>query len=77
MQWSLEQIAARLKLKVRFDVSYKTIYAGMFDTLKQKRSTGNRGAIRNFYIKASRIEKKATCQTEVKSCSEANVLRQV
>ena len=51
-QWSLEQISNRLKLEGRTNISYKTIYraiyAGMFDTPEQKRSTGNRGARRKL-----------------------------
>ena len=51
-QWSPEQIAGRFKLENYPTISYKTIYqaiyAGMFDTPEQKRSTGNRGAIRHL-----------------------------
>ena len=51
--WSPEQIANRLKLEeYPIQISYKTIYraihSGMFDTSAQKRSTGNRGAIRKL-----------------------------
>ena len=51
--WSPEQIAARLKLEAYpIQISYKTIYraiyAAMFDTPEQKRSQGNRGAIRKL-----------------------------
>ena len=50
--WSPEQIAERLKLEGRANISYKTIYraiyASMFDTPEQKRSEGNRGAIRKL-----------------------------
>ena len=50
--WSPEQIANRLKLEGRANISYKTIYraiyAGMFDTPEQKRSQGNRGARRKL-----------------------------
>lgn len=52
LHWSPEQIAARLKLEGHCCISYKTIYrgiyAGMFDTPEQKRSQGNRGAIRHL-----------------------------
>ena len=50
--WSPEQIAARLELEGYIKISYKTIYraiyAGMFDTPEQRRSQGNRGAIRKL-----------------------------
>ena len=50
--WSPEQIANRLKLEGRANISYKTIYraiyTGMFDTPEQKRSQGNRGARRKL-----------------------------
>ena len=52
LHWSPEQIAARLKLEGLADKScktiYRAIYAGMFDTPEQKRSTGNRGARRKL-----------------------------
>lgn len=50
-RWSPEQISARLKLE-NYSVSishktiYRAIYSGMFDTVEQKKSKGNRGAIR-------------------------------
>ena len=52
-QWSPEQIAARLKLEnypiqISYKTIYRAIYAEMFDTPEQKRSTGNRGAIRKL-----------------------------
>ena len=51
--WSPEQIAARLKLEnypiqVSYKTIYRAIYAAMFDTPEQKRSTGNRGAKRKL-----------------------------
>ena len=51
--WSPEQIAARLKLEnypkqISYKTIYRAIYAGMFDTPEQKRSEGNRGAIRRL-----------------------------
>lgn len=50
--WSPEQIAARLKFEGLAAIScktiYRAIYAGMFDTPEQKRSTGNRGARRKL-----------------------------
>ena len=52
-QWSPEQIANRIKLEnyliqISYKTIYRAIYAAMFDTPEQKRSTGNRGAIRNL-----------------------------
>ena len=51
--WSPEQIANRLKLEgypiqISYKTIYRAIYAGMFDTPEQKRSQGNRGAIRKL-----------------------------
>jgi len=51
--WSPEQIANRLKLEnypiqPSYKTIYRAIYAGMFDTPEQKRSEGNRGAIRKL-----------------------------
>lgn len=51
--WSPEQIAARLKLenypiRISYKTIYRAIYAGMFDTTQQRRSKGNRGAIRHL-----------------------------
>lgn len=53
LHWLPEQIATRLKLEnYPIQISYKTIYrgiyAGMFDTPEQRRSQGNRGAIRKL-----------------------------
>ena len=50
---SPEQIAARLKLEnypiqISYKTIYRAIYAGMFDTIQQRRSKGNRGAIRHL-----------------------------
>ncbi len=51
--WSPEQIAARLKLEnypiqISYKTIYRAIYAAMFDTPEQKRSEGNRGAIKRL-----------------------------
>ncbi len=51
--WSPEQIANRLKLEnypiqISYKTIYRAIYAGMFDTPEQRRSQGNRGAIRKL-----------------------------
>lgn len=61
--WSPEQIAARLKLEnylqqVSYKTIYRAIYAAMFDTPEQKRSTGNRGAIRKLRHKGKPRRKK-------------------
>lgn len=53
LHWSPEQISNRLKLehhpiRISYKTIYRGIYAAMFDTPEQKRSTGNRGAIRNL-----------------------------
>ena len=50
---SPEQIAARLKLEnypiqISYKTIYRAIYAAMFDTPEQRRSEGNRGAIRKL-----------------------------
>mgnify|MGYP001789852156 FL=1 len=52
-QWSPEQISERLKLEhASFSISYSTIYraiyARMFDTKAERKSNGNRGAIRKL-----------------------------
>lgn len=53
MQWSPEQIANRLVYenslyRISYASIYRAIYAGMFDTQEQRRSHGNRGAIRKL-----------------------------
>lgn len=53
LRWSPEQIAARLKfenypIQISSKTIYRVIYAGMFDTTEQRRSKGNRGAIRHL-----------------------------
>ena len=63
LHWSPEQIAHRLKLKgypirISYKTIYRAIYEGMFDTPEQKRSTGNRGAIRNLRLKGKARHKK-------------------
>ena len=52
-QWSPEQIAGRLKLekscmRISYTTIYRGIYAGIFDTPEQRRSHGNRGAVRKL-----------------------------
>jgi IS30 family transposase len=53
LHMSPEQIAGRLKLEdypvtISYKTIYRAIYAGMFDTPEQRRSTGNRGARRKL-----------------------------
>lgn len=52
-QWSPEQIAGRIKIEnanisISYSTIYRGIYAGVFDTKEQRRSKGNRGAIRKL-----------------------------
>lgn len=70
-QWFPEQISQRLKLeKANFSISYSTIYrgiyAGMFDTKKERDSTGNRGAMRISGIEVKLVTPKITLKNEVK-----------
>ena len=63
LQWSPEQIANRLKLEgypiqISYKTIYRAIYATMFDTPEQKRSQGNRGAIRKLRHKGKPRRKK-------------------
>ena len=53
--WSPEQIAARLKLEnypiqVSYKTIYRAIYAAMFDTPEQKRSTGKNARLRQTIV---------------------------
>ena len=50
-RWSPESLSARLKLEnysvaISHKTIYRAIYSEMFDTVEQKKSKGNRGAIR-------------------------------
>ena len=52
-QWSPEQISGRLKmeksnLRISYSTIYRGIYAGIFDTVDQRKSHGNRGAARKL-----------------------------
>jgi len=52
-QWSPEQIAGRLAVEdspyqISYATIYRAIYAGMFDTPEQRRSTGNHGMRRRL-----------------------------
>lgn len=69
--WSPEQIAGRLKLEnypisISYRTIYRAIYAGMFDTPAQKRSTGNRGARRKLRHKGKPRRKKNKVETRGK-----------
>lgn len=68
MQWSPEQISLRLaKETAEHQISHRTIYraiyAGMFDTPEQRRSTGNRGAIRNLRHRGKTRRKNGKTET--------------
>jgi IS30 family transposase len=62
-QWSPEQIANRLayensRFRISTNTIYRAIYAGMFDTDAQKRSAGNRGAVRKLRHRGKRRRKR-------------------
>lgn len=70
-QWSPEQISNRLvyensAFRVSCSTIYRAIYAGMFDTPKQKRSQGNRGAIRNLRHRGKKRRRKGSVETRGK-----------
>jgi IS30 family transposase len=70
-QWSPEQIANRLihensDLRVSYTTIYRAIYAGLFDTPQQKRSRGNRGAIRKLRHRGKRRRRKGTVENRGK-----------
>ena len=67
-QWSPEQIANRLAyennaLQISYATIYRAVYAGMFDTPQQRRSKGNRGAIRNLRHRGKTRRRKGTEET--------------
>lgn len=52
-QWSPEQIAGRLvqehsDISISYTTIYRGIYAGLFDTPEERKSSGNRGAVRKL-----------------------------
>lgn len=52
-QWSPEQISERLKLegadfRISYSTIYRGIYSGMFHTAEERKSHGNKGAIRKL-----------------------------
>lgn len=70
-QWSPEQISARLAFEnspylISYNTIYRAIYAGLFDTDEQKRSHGNRGAIRKLRHRGRTRRKKGTTETRGK-----------
>lgn len=67
-QWSPEQISQRLKQdesekRISYNTIYRGIYAGMFDTQQQRRSTGNRGAIRKLRHRGKTRRHKGSVET--------------
>jgi IS30 family transposase len=71
MQWSPEQISNRfLHEKSPYQIScttiYRAIYAGIFDTPEQRRSEGNRGAIRKLRHRGKTRRSKGTVETRGK-----------
>jgi IS30 family transposase len=70
-QWSPEQISNRLAyennpLRISHNTIYRAIYAGMFDTPEQKRSVGNRSAIRKLRHRGKTRRRKGTVETRGK-----------
>ncbi len=69
-QWSPEQIAGRLKLeKTNLSISYSTIYRGiykgLFDTKAEKKSRGNKGAIRKLRHRGKEFSKHSEVTKEL------------
>ena len=70
-QWSPEQISNRLRhenstFRISHSTIYRAIYAGMFDTPEQRRSEGNRGAIRKLRHRGKTRRRKGTVETRGK-----------
>lgn len=70
-QWSPEQISNRLKyenseFKISYATIYRAIYAGLFDTPEQRRSYGNRGAIRKLRHHGKSRRRTGTVETRGK-----------
>lgn len=70
-QWSPEQIANRLVrensiYRVSYATIYRAIYAGMFDTAEQRRSKGNRGAIRKLRHRGKTRRRNGTIESRGK-----------
>jgi len=71
MQWSPEQISNRLRhensvFRISYSTIYRAIYAGLFDTPEQRRSEGNRGAIRKLRHRGKTRRRKGTVETRGK-----------
>jgi transposase, IS30 family len=71
LQWSPEQISNRLLLEnsiftISYSTIYRAIYAGLFDTLEQRRSEGNRGAIRKLRHRGKTRRRRGTVETRGK-----------
>lgn len=70
-QWSPEQIANRLAhensmFAISYSTIYRAIYAGLFDTPEQRRSKGNRGAIRSLRHRGRTRRRKGMVETRGK-----------
>lgn len=70
-QWSPEQIANRLTqeknaFRISYPTIYRAIYDGLFDTPEQKRSEGNRGAVRKLRHRGKTRRLKGTTETRGK-----------
>lgn len=70
-QWSPEQISNRLiyennVFRVSYPTIYRAIYAGLFDTPEQRRSEGNRGAVRKLRHRGKTRRRKGTIETRGK-----------
>ncbi len=70
-QWSPEQISNRLKyenseFKISYSTIYRAIYAGLFDTPEQRRSNGNRGAVRKLRYRGKSRRRAGTVETRGK-----------
>jgi IS30 family transposase len=70
-QWSPEQIAQRLRHEeseeqISYNTIYRGIYAGIFDTPEQRRSQGNRGAIRKLRHRGKTRHRKGSTETRGK-----------
>lgn len=70
-QWSPEQISNRLlyensMLRISCSTIYRAIYAGLFDTPEQRRSEGNRGAIRKLRHRGKTRRRAETVETRGK-----------
>ena len=70
-QWSPEQISNRLVhensvFKISYSTIYRAIYAGLFDSPEQRRSEGNRGAIRKLRHRGKSRRRAGTIETRGK-----------